>query len=79
MSQDFEVEIRVWSDNLGKATSDCKTRINGESLWQVEPTLTFATLAEVYSNLKGFFSMMEMVEKTVIEPMFGTKNKGELN
>lgn len=80
MSDEFEIEIRIWSDNKGKATSDAKTRIKGESEWQAEPTLSFNSLADTYQHLRGFFGMMEEVERTIVEPMFGkAKSKGELN
>jgi succinate dehydrogenase/fumarate reductase-like Fe-S protein len=65
-AEDFEITFNVYTDNHGKVTSDMKTRINGETEWRVEPTLTFPTLADAYRNLQGFFEMMEQVETTVI-------------
>ena len=65
-SEDFEISFNVHTDNHGKVTSDMKTRINGETEWRTEPTLTFPTLADAYRNLQGFFEMMEQVENTVI-------------
>ena len=64
-SDEFEMTIRIWTDNRGNATADLEPKIGGEATGQKEPTFEHKALSEVFSHMAAFFGSMVDAERQI--------------